>query len=333
MKGNATIQDVARAAGVSVATVSRVLNNSPLVKENTKARIVQVIKELAYEPNYLGRELRRAETRRIMVMTPSLVFPIMAGVYKGMQETAQRHGYHVLVCSTSGRREKEEELLHMLKTKIVDGIVMLTSTLEPDELNQLAKQYRIVQCSEPKLGAEAYCVTIDNERAAFDATVHLANLGHRRIAMLRGKHETSAMLREQGFRKAMAHAGLTVEESMIQTCDYDYESGYASALQLMGEVKPPTAIFCANDVVAFGCVNALKELGIAIPQQLAVVGFDDTIESTMCTPNITTVRQPTYDLGRLAMEALIGSLESGVQATGQQQLEYELVIRSSTIHP
>jgi LacI family repressor for deo operon, udp, cdd, tsx, nupC, and nupG len=330
MKETMTIQDVARNAGVSVATVSRVLNNSPLVKEQTRAKIMKVIKEMEYEPNFLGRELRRAETRRIMVLTPSLVFPIMAGVYKGMQEAAQQHGYNVLVCSTAGRRDKEEELLQMLKTRIVDGVILLTTTLHADELNQLAKVYRVVQCSEFKQDAEAYCVTIDNEQAAYDAAAHLIAQGHRRIAMLRGRHESSAMLREQGYRRALEHAGLAVDAELIHQCNYDYESGYASGKQLMATVQPPTAIFCANDVVAIGCVNALKELGLSIPQQVAVVGFDDTMESTMSTPTITTVRQPKYELGRAAMEALIESLDSGVPATGLIQLEYELVIRDST---
>lgn len=325
------IQFVAKTAGVSVATVSRVLNNSPLVKESTRKKVMETIKALEYEPNSLGRELRRAETRRIMVLTPSLVFPIMADVYKGIQDVAQKNGYQVLVCASEDDHDKEEELLQMLKKKIVDGVIIVASTLSAEELDQLAKDYSIVQCSEYEQVQHAYSVSVDNEQAAFDAVSHLLSLGHRRIAMVKGGNaKSSSAAREQGYRRALESAGIKVRQEWIRESDYEYQNGYDLAVEWLQAAEHPTAIFCSSDATAIGCVNGAISLGKSVPDDVAVVGFDDTVESLMSRPPITTVRQPKYDLGRAAMEALLQSLRGEAGENKTILLPHEIVIREST---
>jgi len=325
------IQFVAKTAGVSVATVSRVLNNSPLVKESTRKKVLETIKELEYEPNSLGRELRRAETRRIMVLTTSLVFPIMSDLYQGIQDTARKHGYNVIVCATEDKRDKEEELLLMLKTKVVDGVIFVVSTLSAEELDQLGKDYGIVQCSEYEPVKHSCCVSIDNEQAAYDAVAHLLSLGHRDIALIKGSSaRSSSQAREKGYRKALEAAGVSVNPDFIRETDYGYESGYAAAIEMLAGSNSPTAMFCSSDATALGCVHAAAELGKSVPDDIAVIGFDDTIESLMSRPQLTTVRQPKYELGCAAMEALARSLK-GEEQSGVVMLKHELIVRGSTV--
>lgn len=329
------IQFVAKSAGVSVATVSRVLNNSPLVKETTRRKVMEIIKELDYEPNSLGRELRRAETRRIMVLSPSLVFPIMADVYQGIQDTAKKHNYNVIVCATEDKHDKEEELLQMLKTKVVDGVIVVASTLSAEELEQLGKDYSIVQCSEYEPVRTSSCVAIDNEQAAFDAVTHLLSLGHRDIALIKGgSSKSSSHAREQGYRRALESAEIAVNLDFIKASDYGYRNGYDIARELLEGSGPPTAIFCASDGIAIGCVNAATELGKSIPEEFAVVGFDDTVEALMSRPPITTIRQPKYELGCSAMEALLQSLSGKRDESNESKvilLNHELIVRGSTV--
>lgn len=325
------IQFVAKTAGVSVATVSRVLNNSPLVKEATRKKVMETIKSLNYEPNSLGRELRRAETRRIMVLTRSLVFPIMADVYKGIQDIAQKNGYQVLVCASEDNHDKEVELLQMLKKKIVDGVIFVASTLSAEELSQLAKDYSIVQCSEYEQVQNACSVSVDNEQAAYDATSHLLSLGHRKIAMIKGIGAySSSTAREHGYRRALKSAGIAIHSDWIREIDYEYQSGYDLAVEWLQAKECPTAIFCSSDATALGCVNGAISLGKSIPADIAVVGFDDTVESLMSRPPITTVRQPKYELGRSAMEVLLKSLQGQTIEEKMILLPHEIVIREST---
>lgn len=328
-KETVTIQDVAKAAGVSVATISRVLNQSPLVKEKTRVKVEETIKKMNYEPNYLGRELRRAETMRILMLTPSLKFPMLSRIYQGIEDTARQHGYNVIICSTSNARSKEEELLQLLKTRIVDGVIMCSTTLSAAELNELGNSYSIVQCSEWKQASNTCLVGIDNEKAAFELVHYLIGAGHKRIAMISSHNQNSSKLREKGYKRALEAAGLPFDTSLLKRGDYTYENAEELTLELLQQDNQPTAIFCINDIVAIGCINAAKKLGKRVPEDIAVTGFDDTKESIMAVPQITTIRQPQYELGSVSMEMLIRRINGEAKRGENVMLDHELIKRHS----
>ncbi|MBO0993131.1 LacI family DNA-binding transcriptional regulator [Bacillus sp. SD088] len=332
-KKSFTIQDVARVAGVSVATVSRVLNNSPLVKKNTTIKVEEAIKKLGYQPNYLGRDLRRAETRRVLFFTHSLGTPITGELVKGMDDAAKQHGYYLMVCPIDNSREREEELLQLLKNKIVDGLIVISSTLQSDELDELGEKYPIVQVGEWIETQHICSVSVDDEKAAIDAVNHLIGLGHKRIAMINShvpKMTSSKILRERGYIKALQSANIPFDEALLKHGEETYEKSFQLTTELLKIESPPTAIFCYNDVLAIGCVNAIKASGYKIPDDIAVIGFDNTKEAIMSTPTITTIHQPKYELGYKTMELLIHNMKNEQNKGKHITIEHKLIIRDSS---
>ncbi|MBO1514115.1 LacI family DNA-binding transcriptional regulator [Metabacillus bambusae] len=329
---NLTIQDVAKRANVSVATVSRVINNSSLVREATRSKVLEVIETLGYSPNFLGRDLRRDQTMRILLLTPSLIWPIMLDLFRGIDDAAQRHGYSVIAAPTTNSKKKEQELIAMLKNRFVDGLIVIGSTLSPQELDDLGKQYSLVQCSEWKETKYTSIVSIDDKKAGYDAISYLIKSGHKRIAMIGSKNSGSALLRLQGYQEAIAKAGLKFDESLVKFGDFTYEDGLCLTKDLLKLEDKPTAIFCINDVVAVGCVNALKKNGIRVPDEVAVVGFDDTKEALMSIPEITTIAQPKYELGYRTFELLINQMNQEGSNYQNITLEHNLILRGSTVN-
>lgn len=332
MQKSMTIQEVAQLAGVSVATVSRVLNESPLVKEATRQKVLSVIHKFDYQPNLLGRDLRRSETMRVLVLTPSLDRPIFAEIVKGIEDRAKEDGYYVLVCPTSNHMEREKDLLQMLKNRLADGVITFSTTLSKEELSALGQKHSIVQCCEFENASYTSCVSIDDEQAAFDAVSHLINLGHQHIAMIGASVQVySTRLREQGYRRALTQHHIPCREEWIKYGDFFHYDGEALANELLQLPTPPTAIFCMNDSIGIGCVNAIKKKGLSVPSDIAVIGFDNTYEATMSTPALTTVHQPKYDLGYTAMNLLIHNMVHSEKKYDNVMLKHELVERESTL--
>ncbi|MCP3774469.1 LacI family transcriptional regulator [Paenibacillus sp. MZ04-78.2] len=327
-----TIQDVAQSAGVSVATVSRVLNNSPRVKERTRVKVQEAIRQLKYQPNLLGRDLRRDRTKRIMILLSSLDYPMLKEVYKGVEESARNYEYSTIICSTSGSKNKEEQLLQLLKNRFVDGVITFGTTLTAQELRQLNRDYPIVQCLEWMGNTGTPYVSVDNEKGARDAVTYLVKLGHRRIAMISRNEGQTALLREQGYGLALQEAGISYDANLIKYGDFSYESGVRLTKELLEEnTSRPTAVFCINDTMAVGCANAARNLGYSVPEDLAIVGFDDTMEALMSAPPLTTMRQPKYELGHMAMEILMRKINGKEPETNAVLLPAQLVIRNSTV--
>ncbi|MGG4395696.1 LacI family DNA-binding transcriptional regulator [Paenibacillus thiaminolyticus] len=327
-----TIQEVARLAGVSVATVSRVLNNSPLVKENTREKVLDVIRKFDYQPNLLGRDLRRLETMRVLVLTPTLERSIFADIVQGIEDRGKEDGYYVLVCPTSNYAERERELFQMLQTRLADGVIVISTTLSKEELSALGQKHSIVQCLEFTDASYTCSVSIDDEQAAFDAVSHLVELGHRRIAMIGGSTiNLSTRLREQGYRRALEQFGIPFREEWVKYGDYEHVDGEALANELMKLPEPPKAIFCMSDSMGVGCINAVRKAGRRVPEDIAVVGFDNTREATMSLPELTTIHQPKYDLGRTAMKMLIHNMTGSNKTYENVILPYTLIARASSV--
>jgi len=327
-----TISDVAKVAGVSVATVSRVINGIANVSPETTAKVTKAIQELDYRPNLLGRNLRRTKSERILVLLPNISNPFYSEIVKGIEDVANRNGYNIMLCNTDSDIKREKKYIKMLKTRLADGAILMASEISCEELTELAKEVSMVQCCEYKEGIPVSHVSIDNEKAAYKATKHLISLGHRKIAFIGANNQfLSSNLREKGYLRALSDEGIEPNPDYLCYGDYSYKSGLRNMKKLLNLQERPTAVFCVSDVMAIGAIRLAMEENLKVPEELAVCGFDNIHFSWMFTPSVTTIAQPMYDLGCTAMDALIRIIEGKSSEVIHYFLEYELIIRDSTV--
>ncbi|MCX7771959.1 MAG: LacI family DNA-binding transcriptional regulator [Clostridia bacterium] len=327
-----TIQDVARLAGVSVATVSRVLNNSPSVTAETKDLVNETIKKLNYQPNLLGRNLRRSQTKMILVLLPNISNPFYAGIVKGIEDVAHKNGYNVMLCNTDSDVSRERIYMDLLRNRLSDGVIFMAPEVNKEELTEIGKLYPVVQCCEYKEGASVSHVSIDNFSAAYKATRHLIGLGHKRIGFL-GCQNTfiSTIQRENGYKKALADHDIPFDQTLVKYGDYGFTSGVRAGKQFMAMKERPTALFAISDMMAIGAIKSAKEEGLRIPEDLAVVGFDNISFAAMYDPMLTTISQPKYDLGCAAMDLVLRRIRGELDQPEDLFLEHEFIIRESTV--
>lgn len=326
-----TIQEVAKKAGVSVATVSRVLNDNGPVSSNTRKKVQAVIDELNYQPNLLGRNLRRSETRMILVLLQNISNPFYSKIVKGMEDTAHENGYNVLICNTNTDIDLESIYLDFLKNKLVDGVIFTCTAMVTEEFNKLAKYYPVVLCNEYNKDIKAPIVTIDNEIAGYEATSHLIKLGHKKIGMISVNNVGSSYDRMKGYMRAIEEAGLEVNEDYIVYHTFSYKGGMRGIKQLFELDEPPTAIFCISDLIAVGAIKELKSKGLRVPNDVAIVGFDNNSIAPMYDPSITTIAQPRYDIGKKTMEIMLQRIKGSENNNYIVKLEHDLIIRESTL--
>lgn len=334
----ATIKDVAALAGVSVATVSRVINGDDVVLSSTKEQVLKAISALNYSPNLLGRNLRRLETKKILVMLNTISNQFYSRVVKGIEECARNDGYTVMVCMTHGDKELEKEFFTLLRTRLVDGAVFLTAETNGDILTGMLNGLPVVQACEPKTDFLTPSVSIDNEKAAYEAVLYLLKNGHKKIAYFGATGiYSSSTLREKGYKKAILENCGELNESLILSEGFSFNSGIRAAKKLMQNDKAnfPTAVFCVSDSCAAGAIKTFFEHGIKTPQDISVMGFDDTQISQIYIPSITTTRQPQYELGYTAMNLLLERIKANSKAELKANifkniiLPHEIVIRDS----
>lgn len=325
-----TIKDVARQAGVSVATVSRVFNNSGPVSDETRRRIHTVAERLRYTPNGVARSLSTRRTGTVGVLLPDLWGEFFSEVIRGLDQTAQSRDYHLLLSSSHDNRGAVAAALQAMRGR-VDGLIVMSPHIDVEILAaNLPEGLPVVLLNSP--AARGFdSLGIDNFGGAFAMVGHLAGHGHRRIAMIRGpEHNHDAGERLRGYRAALAAAGLEHAPELEARGDFTEESGHAAAEQLTALPERPTAIFAANDSMAIGALLALREAGLSIPRDVAIAGFDDIRTSRYLTPALSSVHVSIGELGAAAMERLLATVERGsarepVQAT----LPTTLVLRES----
>ncbi|KQX42259.1 MULTISPECIES: LacI family DNA-binding transcriptional regulator [unclassified Ensifer] len=331
------IKDIAERAGVSVATVSRALSGSSLVTDETRQRINALARELNYRPNVSARNLRTRRSMSVLLVVRDVGNPFYLEILKGVEATAREAGYAVLMGNTENDPDREVEYFNMLRDGHADGMILMTGKLPPPEPGESAdlSHLPVVIALEMIEGSGFPHVQIDNVAAAEAAVDHLIALGHRRIAHIAGPlPEVMALRRRDGYRAAMKAAGLAVPEGYEVRGDYLLESGEACASDLFALPEPPTAIFAANDEMAYGAIHALRRLGRDVPGDVSVVGFDDLYLSKAFYPPLTTVSQPRADIGRTAMSQLLNVLSDGdVAAEPAIVLPTTLNIRGSTAPP
>ena len=305
------ITDVAREAGVSIATVSRVVNdNGYPVRAETRAQVLEAVKRLGFRPNDLARGLMQKRTRTIGLLVPDLANPYYPEIARGVEDIASEHLYALVFCNTDRRVEKTEYYVKTLLEKRMDGIIIAGGGTDFTEASTAFAEYGAPVVFIGRHREGGHSVQISNAAAARDATAHLTMLGHRAIAFLAGPLAlTSVQDRLEGHRAGLQDAGLEFDERLLREGDFGERSGYQAAQSLLAQQPRPTAIFAANDLMAIGAIAAIRDAGLDVPGDVSVVGFDGIALASYVRPALSTVAIPTYELGAAAARMLLELVE------------------------
>jgi LacI family transcriptional regulator len=331
----ATVHDVARRAGVSTSTVSHVVNKTRFVSEELRERVLTAMRELDYTPNAAARMLTLKRSHTLGLIVSDIRNPFFASVARGVEDVAQEQGYTLVLCNSDENAEREAACLTALETRAVDGLLLASAGTADEHLSRLVRAgYPIVLVDRdlPELGAPA--VLLDNEGAAYSAVWHLITRGHRRIAMLSGRAAISTTTeRVAGYRRALDEAGIQFDNRLVASGASTSEGGALAANAVLDADPPPSAIFSGNNLMSIGALQAITNRGLVVPDDMALVGFDDFPFpwSDAFRPHLTTVAQPTYELGRRAAEILVQRLKRpGALSAERVVLEGQLVVRESS---
>jgi LacI family transcriptional regulator len=325
-----TIAQVAKLAGVSPTTVSHVLSGKRIVGAATRDAVQDAIRTLGYRPNHVARSLRTRRSQMVAVVVPDLTNTYYSVLTRGLADAIVGAAYGTYVCNTDGIAEREAGFLHDVVDRGADGIVLASVDDASVGARNAADFGTPVVCiggsiDHPRVDV----VTTDDVAGSYAATLHLIGRGSQRIGMIQGPPE-SGLLRVEGFLKAMAEAGRPVDDGMLARGDWTRQGGRDAMRALMSLPDPPDAVFCANDLTAIGAIDLARELGLSVPDDLAVVGYDDVDAATIVTPTLTTVRNPAYETGRKAGELLLSRLRGEYRDTGRTVvLECPLIPRES----
>ena len=313
-----SIKDVAKEAGVSIATVSRVLNDIDVVNEDTKKKVLDAIKELGYRPNIVARSLKTQRTKTIGILIPDISSQFYPEIVRGAEDVANIYDYNVILCNSDFDYDKEKDYLRVLKEKMVDGVIYMSSSLEEESLdiiNDLDLKTVLVETkdSEERLPS----VTIDNVEATYEATKYLLDKGIKNIAFV-GVEKNSINAwgyRFLGYERALKEAGIEVDEELVFLKNLKYKTGHDAAATFLKSNKKIEGIICASDEIAMGVINGLREKGINTPEDVSVIGFNNNAVASYFYPKLTTISQPSYDMGSVAMRMLFNILINILIAT------------------
>ncbi len=302
-----TIQDIAHLAGVSKATVSRVLNQKPDVNPATRERISRIVNEHGFVPSITASGLAGGRPHMIGVLVPALTWPFIPEIVQGAAEIVERSAYELVLYSTLREKNQSSMLERILDTRLIAGMLSVTPGPFLPSLTQLYEQgFPLVVVDDQHLPTSAPWVGIDNQKATYEAVRHLINQGHRKIAHIKGPaHHQCSQERYQGYQQALTEAGLDLHSAFVWQGDFLTPSGRAGARKFFTLPERPTAIFAANDHMAWGVLEAAEEYGLRVPEDLAVVGFDNMIPSAHKRPPLTSVSQPFHEIGQRAAELLL----------------------------
>jgi DNA-binding LacI/PurR family transcriptional regulator len=331
LKGKTTIKDVAALAGVSVGTVSAVINRSPLVAEATRARVLLGIQQLAYRPNNTARSLRHHRVSSLGLILPDLQNAFFSSVAEGVQATCEENDVLVVLCMTWARPEREHYYAEKLQTARLDGVIYLSGSGIPSpNLLQLAKSRQILFVDESLPGVDIPFISAENRSGAREVAKHVLKSGHVAVGIIGGPPRLwTSEQRLAGYREALAGAGLDPDAAPMRSGDYDESSGYRIARELLGARSPAiTALFCANDLMAIGALKYCRDAGIAVPAEVSITGFDNIPAASLVDPALTTVAQPGHDMGRAAAQLLLHQIK-GIAAPTVTVFPTTLCVRRS----
>ncbi len=333
MNNRVTMADVAREAGVSLMTVSRVVNNKGEVSEATRQRILKVIEKLGYRPSGIARSLATSRTGTIGLIVPDISNPFFADLAKGVEKVAYSEGYNVFLCSTEENPQRELKVLESLAEYRVDGVLLCSSRLDEEHLvNSLGFFYSAVLVNRAleRRDLAVGTVMVDDVRGGEIATLHLINEGRKRIGFLAGPETShSGRNRFKGYRTALDQAGIPYDPEVVLHCASNVEGGYEAAKTLLSKNSDVTALFCYNDLVAVGALRACNEMGVKVPDDVSVVGFDDIMLAGLVTPGLTTCRIQREELGERSATMLLEQMGGCSGHCETVVLVPELVVRES----
>lgn len=327
----ASIKDVAKEAGVSIATVSRVLNDVDVVNEETKKKVLKAIGKLGYRPNIIARSLKTQKTKTIGIIIPDISNQFYPEIVRGAEDVANIYDYNIMLCNTDLDFEKEMEYLRVMKEKMADGILYMSASLEPAILNLIKQlQLPMVLVETANDEDDIPSVTIDNKKAAYDGVKYLIKKGDKKIAYI-GTHEDEAnanALRYVGYKQALKENNLEVNENITYFGSLKAQDGYEGINKILNR-ENIDSVFCCSDEVAMGAINALRDKKIRVPEDVDVIGFGNIYSSAIFYPKITTVAQPMYDMGSVGMRMLIKIINKEEISTRKYVLGHNLIERDS----
>lgn len=325
-----TIRSVAEEAGVSIGTVSKVINDSGKISEKTRKKVFQAMQKLNYKPDAAAASLRGKRTKLIGLLVPDISNPFYAGIARSIEDRSHEVGLNVMLCSTDNNTEKERNYLALLTSQRVDGLVVASafrSTVLLQETIERGIPSVLIASEIPQLSINT--VTVDDYKGGYLATSHLLDLGHKEIAII-SENVRSNEPRLAAYKDSMREAGIDVKPEYIMKTEATIQKGYECAKKLLLLDEKPTAIFACNDLLAAGVIQAAKELELDLPRELSVVGFDNTVLSTTTAPMLTTVSQPIKQMGAKVVDLLLQEMEESKGYKERLLMAPELIVRQST---
>ena len=323
------LKDIAQQMGVTTTTVSRALNNKPDVSEETRTQILALAQELGYQPSAAARSLKLHTTETIALVFPDISGPFYSEVIRGVEQEAGQSQYNVLIYGAHGK-PSALRFLDSLNGR-VDGLILMARSVGDDYVLRLARQrLPFVLLGFQINGMTADALLVDNQAGAYRAVTHLIGHGHRRIALIAGPADSpDSQARLAGYRQGLANHSLPAQEELVAAGNFRRQSGAAAMNGLLALPQPPSAVLTANDEMALGAIEALRARGIRAPEDMAIVGFDDIDLASYISPPLTTVRQPMYELGCIAVQMLLRRLQEPDGQAEVRVLPVEMVIRAS----
>jgi LacI family repressor for deo operon, udp, cdd, tsx, nupC, and nupG len=331
-----SIRKVSRAAGVSVATVSRTMRHPERVREETRKKVFEAIEAVGYRPNMMARNFRAKKAFAIVVLVPNIANPFFSRVIRGIEQVSQREGYAVLLGDTQGSIDRQNEYVSLVSSRQADGIIQLSANVDEviEMLDPGEGPLPLVNACECAVDTPCPTIHIDNTGAAKDAVDHLVALGHVRIGVVLGPGDSPLTHdRLQGYKLALADNGLDFDKHLVVSGDFSLGSGRRALAALRAVNNPPTAIFCCNDEMAIGAMHRVKRDGFSVPGDFSIVGFDDIEFARYVDPPLTTIAQPTEELGQVAFSVLLELLDGRTPEQTDFVLPTELIVRESTARP
>lgn len=323
-----TISDVAKQSGVSTATVSRIINGQSGYTAKTRQKVLEIIQEMGYKPNAIARGLVNKRTNTIGVLLPSLSSRLSSALLKGIENSAHQLDYSVIICDTESDGKRTIEYLDVLSEKQIDGIIITSEWLKDVYEETIAKmKIPVVLVLTTSSHLQIPYIKVDDYQASYQATEYLIGKGHKEIGMISGSKtdKLAGLPRIEGYKQALTDNSLTISENRITYGDFAYRSGMRCMEELLKKAPEITAVFAASDEMAVGALSCAYKKGVKVPDDLSIIGYDDTQDAEMAIPPLTTVHQPIYDMGKMAVEMLLNTKET----VGSILMPHHIVERDS----
>jgi len=326
----ATIYDVAKAAGVSIATVSKVINNTGNMRDTTRQKVKETMEKLNYQPSLMASALTGKGTETLGLLVPDISNPFFSEIAKTIEDRAHESGMSVIICSTDENNEKEKKYVELLQRKQVDGMIVASSFHNIEILKGVVdRKIPLVMLTQDDAGLGVTSISVDDFKGGYEATLHLLSEGHRDIVII-AEYAKSSKHRIYGYLEAHKEQGIkTSEENIIRTVA-SIENGRECLRKIVEKGKVPTGIFACNDLIAVGVIQEAKEMELNIPEDLSIVGFDNTILATTTVPGLTTIAQPITEMGKRVVDVIISEIKDKNQTKEHVLFRPQLIIRGTT---